>query len=148
MLKPTNIMVPTDFSEYSDQALRQALDIGKQYGAKVYLLHVIHERVPMGALEFPLSYEIDAQLKAQVAEDANRNLTRQAAKFPQAKDVELTTGVKYGIPYMSILDEERAKAVDLIVIASLGRSGIAKFLIGSVARNVLKGAKCPVLLTK
>jgi universal stress protein A len=34
------------------------------------------------------------------------------------------------------------------VIASLGRSGIAKYLIGSVARNVLKGSKCPVLLTK
>jgi len=148
MLKPTNIMVPTDFSEYSDQALRQALDIGKQYGAKVYLLHVIHERIPMGALEFPLSYEIDAQLKVQVAEDAKQNLARQAAKFPQAKEVELTTGVKYGIPYMSILEEEKEKAVDLIVIASLGRSGIAKFLIGSVARNVLKGAKCPVLLTK
>ena len=42
----------------------------------------------------------------------------------------------------------KEKGIDLIVIASLGRSGIAKYLIGSVARNVLKGAKCPVLLTK
>ena len=42
----------------------------------------------------------------------------------------------------------KRRAIDLIVIASLGQSGIAKFLIGSVARNVLKGSKCPVLLTK
>ena len=148
MLKPTKILVPTDFSEYSDQALRQALDIGKEYGATVYLLHVIHERIPIGAIEFPLSYEIDAQLRVQVAEDARRNLAAQAAKFPQAKEVGLTTDVKYGTPYMTILEEERERGIDLIVIASLGRSGIAKFLIGSVARNVLKGAKCPVLLTK
>ena len=148
MLKPTNIMVPTDFSEYSDQALRQALDIGKQYGARVYLLHVIHERVSLGAVEFPLSYEVEAQLNMQVAAQARTNLADQAAKFPRAKEVELTTDVKYGIPYLTILEEEKAKGIDLIVIASLGRSGIAKYLIGSVARNVLKGANCPVLLTK
>ena len=43
MLMPTKILVPTDFSEYSDKALEQALDIAKQYHAKVFLLHVIHE---------------------------------------------------------------------------------------------------------
>ena len=47
-----------------------------------------------------------------------------------------------------ILEEEEKKGIDLIVIASLGKTGLAKYLIGSVARNVLKAAKCPVLLTK
>ena len=37
-------MVPTDFSEYSDRALAQGLDIAKQYQAKLFLLHVIHDR--------------------------------------------------------------------------------------------------------
>jgi nucleotide-binding universal stress UspA family protein len=58
------------------------------------------------------------------------------------------TNVRKGIPYDEILKEGKDKGIDLIVIASLGRSGIAKYLIGSVARNVLKGSKCPVLLTK
>jgi nucleotide-binding universal stress UspA family protein len=48
----------------------------------------------------------------------------------------------------AILEVEKSKGIDLIVIASLGKSGIAKYLIGGVARNVLKGAQCPVLLTK
>ena len=43
MLMPTRILVPTDFSEYSDRALEQALDIAKQYHAKVFLLHVVHD---------------------------------------------------------------------------------------------------------
>ena len=45
MLKPTKILVPTDFSEYSDKALRQALDIASEYKAKVYALHVVDEKL-------------------------------------------------------------------------------------------------------
>ena len=56
--------------------------------------------------------------------------------------------MRRGVPYEEILKEAEEKGVDLIVIASLGRTGLAKYLIGSVARNVLKRAKCPVLLTK
>ena len=60
----------------------------------------------------------------------------------------MATNVRYGVPYDEILKEAEEKKIDLIVIASLGRSGIAKYLIGCVARNVLKGSRCPVLLTK
>lgn len=45
MLKPTKILVPTDFSEYSDKALKQALDIAKEYNAKVYVLHVLDQKL-------------------------------------------------------------------------------------------------------
>jgi len=53
-----------------------------------------------------------------------------------------------GAPYDQILKEADEKAVDLIVISSLGTTGIGKYLIGSVARHVLLGAKCSVLLTR
>jgi len=148
MLKPTNIMVPTDFSEYSDRALQQALDIGKQYAAKVHVPHVIHEHVHRGFLEFSLGDDMMELFKNHTVAEAEENLAVQVAKFPQAKDVELTTAVKIGIPYDAILKEEKDKGIDLIVIASLGKSGMAKYLMGSVARNVLKGANCPVLLTR
>ena len=79
---------------------------------------------------------------------ARKNLQNQLDKFPQAKEVEVTADIRRGLHYEAILEEAAQKAIDLIVIASLGQSGIAKYLIGSVARNVLKEAKCPVLLTK
>jgi universal stress protein A len=148
MLKPTKILVPTDFSEYSDKALKQALDIAKQYGAKVFLLHVIHEELHQCVVDYCLTQGQFDQLKSQMTEGAQQNLDRQVAKFPRSQEVEVSTDVKLGIPYEAILKEEQEKGIDLIVIASLGRSGIAKYIIGSVARNVLKGAKCPVLLTK
>ena len=149
MLAPTKILVPTDFSEYSDKALRQAFDIAKQYKAKVYVLHVIHEtmsdRIDDYGLTYP-SYVKDMETKLISA--ATMKLQEQIRKFPGTEELEVFSHVVIGTPPEAILKEETDKGIDLIVIASLGRAGMAKYLIGGVARNVLKGSKCPVLLTK
>lgn len=149
MLAPTKILVPTDFSEHSDKALRQALDIAKQYKAKVFVLHVIHEtmsdKIDDYGLTYP-SYVKDVETRLITA--AKTKLEEQIGKFPQAKEVEVVISTAIGNPSEAILKEEADKGIDLIVIASLGQSGIAKYLIGGVARNVLKGSRCPVLLTK
>jgi universal stress protein A len=84
-------------------------------------------------------------------EDGQRGqmkVQKEINKFPQTKELEVFNEVVLGNPSEEILKAQSEKGIDLIVIASLGRTGIAKYLIGSVARNVLKGAKCPVLLTK
>mgnify|MGYP001048695879 CR=1 FL=1 len=107
MLAPTRILVPTDFSEFSDKAVRQALDIAKQYEAKVYVVHVLHEKNP---------YDTKDSTIPSYYEDSKKQMIGGARKK---------------------LQEE----IDLIMIASLGQSGISKYLIGSVARNVLKEAK-------
>jgi universal stress protein A len=148
MLKPTKILVPTDFSEYSDKALKQALDIAKQYNARVYLLHVVPPFRDFGGGDYVLNYEV---IKAAEKQDENvsaERIKKQLEKFPQAQEVEVVTDIIRGLAYEEILKEADEKGIDLIVIASLGQSGLAKYIIGSVARNVLRGAKCPVLLTK
>jgi len=146
MLKPTKILVPTDFSEHSDRAFGQALDIAKDYNAKVFLLHVIHEALHL--LDLTLPKETARLIKEGAIPWARETLQNRLGGFPKAKEIEVETNVRKGVPSEEILKEGKEKDIDLIVIASLGRSGIAKYLIGSVARNVLKGSKCPVLLTK
>jgi nucleotide-binding universal stress UspA family protein len=149
MLKPTKILVPTDFSEYSDKALKQALDIAKQYDAKVFLLHVIeHDMSFILGLYPSYSEELVQLIKDRPRAEAEENLQNQLNRFPQAKEVEIVIKICQGVAYEEILEEAKEKGVDLIVIASLGRTGIAKYLIGGVARNVLRGSRCPVLLTK
>jgi universal stress protein A len=108
---PTKVLVPTDFSEYSDKALRLAFDIAIQYKARVYMVHVLHGKNPhdTGDGTIPSYYE-----------DSKKQMIGGARKK---------------------LQEE----IDLIMIASLGQSGISKYLIGSVARNVLKEARRPAL---
>jgi len=134
MLMPTKILVPTDFSEHSDRALEQALDIAREYQAKVFVTHVIVVVRP--EFENALRWEAQERLKNQLD------------RFPRARHLDVATDVRTGIVYEEILKESEENGIDLIVIASLGQSGIAKYLVGGVARNVLKGSKRPLPLTK
>jgi universal stress protein A len=152
MLKPTKILVPTDFSEYSDKALKQALDIASEYKAKIYVLHVVNERIHSALSDdysdISITEKEIQKLRKKITDKAKERLYKQVNKFPESKDVQLIQMVINGVPYEEIVREQEKLGIDLIVIASLGRTGVARFLIGGVARNVLKGAKCPVLLTK
>ena len=149
MLKPTKILVPTDFSEYSDKALKQAFDIAKHYKAKVYVLHVVHEKISHTIDDYGLTAPESIKIMEwELINTAKMKLQKRIDKFSQAKELEIFIDVVLGNPSEEILKAQSEKGIDLIVIASLGRTGIAKYLIGSVARNVLKGAKCPALLTK
>lgn len=148
MLKPTKILVPTDFSEYSDKALKQALDIAKQYNAKVYLFHAIHEEDRHIALDFVIDAKDLDEIERLHIESAKAMMEKQLKKFPGAEKIEVHIEVGKGNPFEAILTEEQTRGIDLIVIASLGRTGLAKYFIGNVARNVLKGADAPVLLTR
>jgi len=148
MLKPTKILVPTDFSEYSNKALSQAIDIAKHYNAKVFLIHVVEEHTIQTVDEYSIGIEVVQELEGKILAIAKEKMQKQYEKFYEDKSIEIITNIRVGISYEEILKEEQDKDIDLIVIASLGRTGISKYLLGSVARNVLKGAKCPVLLTK
>ncbi|MGD9579584.1 MAG: universal stress protein [Syntrophorhabdus sp.] len=148
MLKPTKILVPTDFSEYSHRALKQALDIAKQYDAKVFLLHVVRDEIQVMNMDFVIPGETLQQMSESKLAWAKESLQKEIDEFPESKEVEIITNVRQGVPYEEILKEGKEQGIDLIVIASLGRAGIARYLIGSVSRNVLKGSACPVLLTK
>jgi nucleotide-binding universal stress UspA family protein len=152
MLKPTKILVPTDFSVYSDRALRQALSIAADYDAEVYVVHVVHERIH-GVLsddysDISITEGTIKKLQKGIIVKAKVRLQNQIRKFPETKDMKVSEIVTTGIPYEEIINEQAKVGADLIVIASLGRSGVAKYLLGSVARNVLRGATCPVLVTR
>jgi universal stress protein A len=148
MLKVKNILVPTDFSEHSDKALKLALDIAIQNKAKLYLLHVIHEAMHQCAADYCLSDDMMRQMESGMTSAAKQNLQKQLAKFREASKADVVTVVRSGFPSDEILKEQQKKKIDLIVIAPLGRSGIERFLVGSVTTNIVKEAKCPVLVAK
>ena len=152
MLKPTKILVPTDFSEYSDKALKQALDIAAEYHAKVFALHVVDEKLQSTMTEDHSGLIVNlneiTRLEKDLVHKAKERLHKQIEKLADRGNVQLVQEVVNGIPSQEILRAQERIGADLIVIASLGKSGVAKFLIGNVANNVLRGAKCTVLLTR
>ena len=148
MFTPKNILVPTDFSKHSDTALKKAVEIAKQYGAKIYLLHVITEHIPQCGIDYCLSEELVNQYETESLRGANEKIKKEANKIAKKTDVNISFDIKSGLAHAVILSEQKAKKIDLIVIASHGKTGILDYFIGSVADKVIKGAKCPVLVIK
>ena len=147
MFAPKKILVPTDFSKFSDNALKQAYDIAKQYKAKIYLLHVI-EVVQTCSVDYCLDDQTVRALDEKSLEFSEKMIQKQINKVFKSKDVEVVSDVKKGTPYEEILKEQQSKKMDLIVIASHGKTGLLSHLIGSVAEKVARGAKCPVMLVR
>lgn len=148
MFAPKNILVPTDFSKYSDAALKKAIDIATPHDTKIYLLHVIDEQIHQCAVDYCLSYEIVKQLEKESLKASKDKLKKEADAIVKAKKIKVVFDVKNGVPSEVILSEQKAKKIDLIVIASHGKTGLLKQLMGSVADKVVKGAKCPVIVVK
>jgi universal stress protein A len=148
MFAPKHILVPTDFSKYSDMALKTAIDIAKQYDSKIYLLHVIDQQVQECAVDYCLSYEVVQMLKKESLKTSKENLKKEADAVAKGKNIKVAFDVKTGIPAEVILSEQKAKKIDLIVISSHGKTGMLKQFMGSVADKVVKGAKCPVTVVK
>ena len=108
-----------------------------------------HERWIDTIDDYGLSYpSYTEDVEKNLINGATVKVQKEIDKFPQTKELEVFGEAVIGHPAEEILKAQTEKGIDLIVIASLGRTGIAKYLIGGVARNVLKGSKCPVLLTK
>ena len=148
MLIPTRILVPTDFSQYSDTALLYALDIAQEYKAQVYILHVVADRIGHTIDDYGLTPRSIKQMEAKMIKGARNKLQKQIDKFPQTNTLEVFSEVVIGNPSEIILNTQKDKKIDLIVISSLGKTGLAQYFLGSVVRNVLKGSACSVLLTK
>lgn len=148
MFAPKNILVPTDFSTYSDAALEKAADIAVQHKAKILLIHVIEGHVKRCTADYCLDPELVKALEKQSVKGAKEKLQEKADAVAKAKGVKIAVVVKEGQPQEVILAEQKAKKIDLIVLASHGKTGILKQLIGGVADKIIKGAKCPVIVVK
>jgi nucleotide-binding universal stress UspA family protein len=148
MFAPKNILVPTDFSKYSDAALKKAVDIAAQNDTNIYLLHVIDEQIRQCAVDYCLSIDVVNKLEKDSVKASKDKLKKEAEAVIKTKKIKVIFDVKNGVPSEVILSEQKAKKIDLIVIASHGRTGILKQLMGSVADKVIKGSKCPVIVVK
>jgi len=139
-----HILVPTDFSEYADQALNYAIQLAQQLQAHITLLHII-DTAPLGVVEgatmLPPSYwqELETDIE-QIMEESLKRL----------HDVGLQgeTVIVHGVPFQTIVDTAEDKGADVIIMGTHGRTGLPHAIIGSVAEKVVRLAPCPVLVTR
>ncbi len=138
------ILCPVDYSVCSKEALKYAAFLAQRDKAKLYLIHVIDIR--MYGHEAPLSFEMPRPSE-ETLKKVREDLANTILKETRAK-LEIETMVTMGIPAVEIINAAKEKGIDLIVMGTHGRTGIAHVVIGSVAENVVRKAPCPVLTVR
>ena len=147
MFNIKNILLPTDFSNISLSAASYAADIAKQYNAKIHLLYVLEKTPPVLAIR-SLDLSEDKIIKS-LEEEAKKSLENTAEKVKknfEGENLTMETVLRKGLDYVEINRYSEEKNIDLIVIATHGRTGLLHTLLGSVAEKVIRYAKRPVLV--
>lgn len=137
----THILVGLDLSEDSEAILHKAHTLGTTFGAKISIVHVIEPLIFAYGGDVPIDLS-DAQRVME--EQARKRMREITEKYPlDQNDVDVVLGQTAS----ELHNVAQAKAVDLIIVGSHGRHGLA-LLFGSTANGVLKGANCDVLAVR
>lgn len=142
----TRILVPTDFGPASDAALAWARDLTHAYAARLSLLHVVTDPRAIGLWTSEVYVPADPETQARLLREAKERLER-ALPADESCRFGVTVEARIGDVAETILEIAREQKVDLIVMGTHGRHGLAHLILGSVAERVLRNAPCPVLTT-
>ena len=136
------ILVPTDFSENAQHAVDYAIALAKHCSAK---LHLLHTPVVPTYLLMDLSYSPGPEAVTRILNDSQDALDEQA-KAIAAAGIEHFTAIREGVVHEVIRDYAKEHDVDLVVVGTHGRSGVAKLMYGSVTERVIKTVHTPIIV--
>lgn len=141
-LQLKEILVPMDFSEGSEKALKYARKLGEQFGSSITLLHVIQPMVYPAELGYPPTV-VDT-----LDESVRQKIEERLASAAAGAQLPIRTLVRTGQPYHEITTAAKDLDTDLIIIATHGWTGLKHVLMGSTAERVVRHSPCPVLTVR
>jgi nucleotide-binding universal stress UspA family protein len=142
-----HILVPTDFGLASDAALACAKEIAKRFGARLSLLHVVTDPRAAGIWTPEVYVPTSLETREGFLREARQRLETTPLTAEERERFSVTMDARIGAAGDSISDFAREQNVDLIVMGTHARTGLAHLFLGSVAERVLRSAPCPVLTT-
>jgi len=140
------VLHPSDFTSFSRAALRKAIELAKANRAELFLVHVVNPVVPVPGDAY-ISPKMYDDLAGSARAFAQKQLDKLSAQVKKAR-VKSRAFVLEGAPAEEIVRFARGRRVDLIVMGTHGRAGLAKLFVGSVADRVVAAASCPVLTVR
>lgn len=154
-----HVLCPVDLSSFSLDALRLAVTVAESNGATLEVLHVIHN--PFDEIYMTAITETDPALLDAYAQEPQRRakilriteehaevLLKQYCQAIVKHYPKVRYHIRAGDPFEAILDATEDFLIDLVVLATHGRTGIKRLLIGNVAEKVVRHAPCAVLTVK
>ncbi|MFQ5497707.1 MAG: universal stress protein [Nitrosopumilus sp.] len=139
-----NILVPYDGSNFSNRAFRKALDIAKADDSKIIIFSVIE-----GEYSAISGYSKINPTVIKKQKTAAKKLIYKLESAAKSYGIPISVKIKQGKSIVNeIIAFTKSRKIDLIVMGSHGRSGISRFILGSVANSVTQQAKCSVMVVK
>jgi nucleotide-binding universal stress UspA family protein len=142
-----SIVVGTDGSQTASEAVRQAVELAKQIGARIELVSAYEPVSGQRLRQEQKDVPGDLQWMVNPREDVDATL-REAAEAVREAGVEVETFARQGDPADAILDVAEETGADLIVVGNKGMTGAKRFLLGSVPNKVSHHAPCSVLIIR
>jgi universal stress protein A len=139
------ILLPTDFSDYAATATQYACELATRFDAELHILHTL-ETHPASTPAFVMGLALPTYIH-EFRTAAEKSIA--GVLDPQwSKGRTVIPAVLEGSPKVEIVRYARQQNIDLIVLATHGRTGLAHVLMGSVAESVVRTAPCPVLTVR
>jgi len=139
----SKILVATDGSEQNHQAVVEAVGLARSEKADLHCLFIV-DTIAFASLPMDVTWENVYNVLYQEGKDAINAVQKRAKK----SGIKFTGSVQEGNPAMEIVKYARENKVDIIVVGTLGRGGLSRFLLGSTAEKVIRTAPCPVLVVR
>ena len=135
------ILFPTDSPETTDRVLDHVVDLASKYDAELHVLYVVDTTVFVNDVETGVIVEEFESAGGRIAENAREKALETGLEA-------VTAEVAYGLPHRQILEYAADHGVNLIVMGTRGRTGLGRFLLGSVAERVVRLSPVPVLTVR
>ena len=139
----SKILVATDGSEQNHQAVLEAIGLAKSEKAELHCLYIV-DTIAFASLPMDVTWENVYNVLYQEGKEAIELVKKQAKK----DGVKFFSSVLEGNPAVEIVKYAQENSVDLIVVGTLGRGGLSRFLLGSTAEKVIRTAPCPVMVVR
>ncbi len=134
------ILLPTDGSKGNSRAVTQAIALAAETGAELHVLFVVEE---MPYAPEMMDGQIEERLR-QIGTDAVEDIRDRADEA----GIDIETVIEDGTPHRAILEYADEAGIDCIVMGTHGRSGLDRYLLGSVTERVVRSAGIPVLTVR
>jgi len=146
------ILIATDGSKFGEKAAKVGIELAKLFGGKVIIVYVadFSKYIPSAGLISPFGGVSPDAIDDVVASirEAGEKATLQVNELARASGITSERLIVEGNPPGEILRIAEDEKIDVIVMGSIGKTGLEKFLMGSVAEKVVHNSKLPVLIVR
>ncbi len=137
------ILIATDGSDYTKNSIDYGIDLAKNVEANLHVIYVI-DTAAFASIPMDAAWESMYSLLKQEGDEA----TKFVADKAEAEGLEVVSNTVEGHPAEEIIKYAERNSINLIVLGTLGKSGLDRFLLGSVAEKVVRTSKIPVLVVR